>query len=206
MIPKKYHILIDCEFIPKAGLCYNIGGLIIDNKGNVVKEFDFLIKEVIDEIILNTHVLSTDKKVKYFNLLAKEKIQIKPIYNIIEYIENLYNEYNIDLFMSYNLNNDLRVLNNTSRYFIKRKFLIKGKNYKCLQKASKQIFYNRPTYKHYCKQNNLITNNNTLRYRAKDFYGYITGNVDFNQEHTALADCYMELTIYKKIKSQHKKF
>lgn len=50
-------------------------------------------------------------------------------------------------------------------------------------------------YVEFCKKNNYLTEKGNIRTKAETVYRYLTGNLTFVEEHTALSDCYIEFQI-----------
>ena len=60
-------------------------------------------------------------------------------------------------------------------------------------------------YINYCKENNYITEKGNVQYKAEIVYKYLTGNVNFQEEHTGLADVLIEYEILLTALNYHKK-
>ena len=63
-----------------------------------------------------------------------------------------------------------------------------------------------PTYRRFCEENGFMTKHKTPQpqFTAEVLYRFISGNVDFIEEHTGLEDVLIETEILKYCKRQHK--
>ena len=60
------------------------------------------------------------------------------------------------------------------------------------------------TYKEWCYRNGYLTKNGRPKATAEILYRYISGQEDFIEEHTGLADVLIEKEIFAKCMAQHK--
>ena len=59
------------------------------------------------------------------------------------------------------------------------------------------FIHNSQEYKKYCKLNNFITEKGNCKTNAEITYKFISGDLDFEERHTGLEDCKIELEILK---------
>ena len=59
-------------------------------------------------------------------------------------------------------------------------------------------------YKEWCYENGYLTKNGRVRATAEILYRYISGEENFNEEHTGLADVLIEKEIFTHCMRQHK--
>jgi hypothetical protein len=62
---------------------------------------------------------------------------------------------------------------------------------------SRNAFSGDENYREFCVCNNYVTKRNENRYTAEIIYRFLTGNNDFEEEHTGLADCMIEKEILR---------
>jgi hypothetical protein len=62
-----------------------------------------------------------------------------------------------------------------------------------------------PTYRKWCEANGYICRNGQLKMTAEVLYRFISGNEEFDEEHTGLADVLIEKDILAYCYRQHKK-
>jgi len=61
-------------------------------------------------------------------------------------------------------------------------------------------------YNKFCAENGFVTAKGNIQMSAEVCYRFISGKVDFVEEHTALADCEIEMEILRAIWDTHRKF
>jgi hypothetical protein len=61
-------------------------------------------------------------------------------------------------------------------------------------------------YNKFCCENGFVTKSGNIQMTAEVCYRFISGNVDFVEEHTALADCEIEADILRAVWATHRKF
>ena len=61
-------------------------------------------------------------------------------------------------------------------------------------------------YNRFCCENGFVTKSGNIQMSAEVCYRFISGDVDFVEEHTALADCEIEMEILRAVWNTHRKF
>jgi hypothetical protein len=61
---------------------------------------------------------------------------------------------------------------------------------------SRQVFKDDEAYDTFCYENEYLTKNGRKRYTAEILYRFLSGNNDFIEEHTGLADVLIEKEIF----------
>ena len=116
-------------------------------------------------------------------------------------------KYDIKAIIAHNMRFDNNALNNTARVLTngnKKYFFPYGMPIWCTLAMSRSLFSQRPVYKQWCKQNGYVLKNGTPRFTAEILYRFITQNLDFEEEHTGLADVLIEKDIFAYCCRQHK--
>ena len=74
-------------------------------------------------------------------------------------------------------------------------------------KMARQTIGQQKTYKAFCERNGFMTNHKKpqVRLTAEVLYRYISGNLDFEENHTGLEDVMIETQILAHCFRQHKK-
>jgi hypothetical protein len=63
-------------------------------------------------------------------------------------------------------------------------------------KMARQTFGKDEDYKQFCSENGYVQKNGYPRFTAEILYKYISGNNEFKEEHTGLADVLIEKEIF----------
>ena len=197
---------------------YDIGYVIIDKKGNIVKMFNCLTKEVFDNPQLMETAYFNNKILEYEQMLNDKEVTKRLFINIIREMKKDLKRYKIKGIFAYNANYDITALAETAQYTIKncpkltysktKKGKWKPEHEKLLQKLleTKVQFYDIWTMAcmtlcqqktflanaKYTKRGNIITN-------AEVVYNYIKDTENFKENHTALSDACIESEILARI-------
>lgn len=207
---RTYYLTIDTETANglEDPIVYDIGGCIHDKKGNIYETFSFIIYETffgMKDLMKSAYyankipqyeaqIKSGERKVVRFNT-AKQKIK------------ELCDEYEVKAIIAHNARFDYRSTTRTQRYLTKSKyryFLPYGIPIWDSLKMAKDTICKQPTYQKWCAKNNFLTKNGKPRATAEILYRYISGDVNFKEDHTGLEDVLIEITITCKCIAQHK--
>ena len=120
-------------------------------------------------------------------------------------------QYKVTAIVAHNARFDVDALNTTARWLTGLDYIRalpqKIEIWDSL-KMAKSIFYQRPTYREFCQANGFMTKHATPRPQltAEVLYRFITGDTNFEEEHTALADVLIETEIILACYRAHKRF
>lgn len=176
---------------------YDLGYIIYDNdKKQVVKERDYIIKQVYDnENLMKTAYYENKRplyEIELKNGNAKKIYWGMALYILLKDIER----YNVSEIYAYNSRFDLEAIAKTCEAF--------NKNVVIDHIADIMDYINIITdtqeYKDFCFNNNYLTKHKKPQCRktAEVVYRYITDNNVFIEDHMALSDSRIELEILKK--------
>ena len=117
-------------------------------------------------------------------------------------------EYGVKKVGAYNMGFDKRALNNDVRYCTKsfcRWFFPYGTEYFCIWNMACQVLLNTTSYIKFALENGFVSEKGNIITNAECCYKFLTKNVDFEEEHTGLADVEIEMQILAKCFATHKK-
>lgn len=201
-------LIIDTETCGtlRAPLVYDIGFIVADLHGNV--KFD--LSTVVSEIFLNRkkemNLAYFSDKIPMYNRDVKSGkracMSLKTTKNIFMNIVKLYNIHEI---YAYNIAFDIRALNNTYKVLFGENFFPDDVTFSDIWSISANSILNSRNYFNFCIRNNLMTEKGNISTTAETVYKYISKNVDFIEDHTALEDCYTEYEILLATKKTKKK-
>ena len=225
---KNYYIILDTEGLglndSKKKIygrqrSYDIGYVIIDKKGNIMKMFNALTEEIFGDNKLMETAYFADKIPLYDYMIDNKEIKVKLFNKIINELKRDLKKYNIKGILAYNVNYDICALVETAQYTMKdncpklkfettkngkkkpmfEQFLQKLLNTKvefydiwtmaCASLCQQKTFIANAKY---TKKGNIITN-------AETVYQYVTDQNDFIEDHTALSDAIIESEILARI-------
>ena len=214
-IDRRVHYILNidtetCNSLDDA-LCYDIGGAVIDKRGNIYETFSFVVYETfIGEKDLMQSSYYAEKIPKYWEDIKNGSRQLKSIYTIKKYIAELCKKYEIDTVCAYNARFDYNSLNKGLRWSTKsalRYFLPYGLTWWDSMKMAQDVVATMPTYKKFCFENGFVTKHKTPvpQVKAETVYRFITKDTDFIESHTGLEDVLIETEIIRYCFSRHKK-
>ena len=207
---RNYYIVFDTETANGLDdpIVYDIGGAVVDKKGNVYETFSFVIFEVFCEMKdLMKSAYYADKIPMYEKQIANGERKIVRYSTAKKYINELAKKYNIKAMVAHNARFDYRSTTKTQRYLTKSKyrwFIPYGVELWDTMKMANDTICKQTHYKEFCYNNGYLTKNGRVRKTAEILYRYISGEHDFIEEHTGLADVMIEKEIFAHCIRQHK--
>ena len=198
---KKMYCTLDTETFggaanPKG--IYNLGGRIHDREGNVVASFNYLISEHYEEIEKDSY--AKDNFHKYLEMIDDGSItMIASEDEAIAAVNALCDFYNVKYMMAYNSVFD----------FCKTKCdaLIAEREFIDIYLMALQTITHLKKYAKFCRENNFKSRSGkSVATTAESIYAYLTNNVNYSEEHTALEDSKIEMEIFLACLKTHKRF
>lgn len=208
---KKMFLVIDtetCNFI-NSPYTYDIGYAITDKEGNIALERSFVVGEIFLGCIGLMKTCYYSKKIpQYWKDIESGKRQLASLIDIAERIHVDMENYNVSTVCAYNINFDIKALNNTIRFIthdeIKYFFHNKPK-YECIWNMACETIMTKIQYIQFAMENSLISDKGTVRTSAEACFQWLTQNPVFEESHTGLEDVYIEIEIMRNCYKSHKK-
>lgn len=199
----KYKMFVDTEFKGSNDTMqvYNIGCVVYDTSSKkIVARADYLISELWhDKAIFNT-VYYYIKKAEYKALLKNGLISLVSVKSCMQSISDLMNEFKIDSIYCFNARCDKKALMLTcNQYGIFNPF--SEKNFYDIM-AYIGIIAESEKYKKFCNDNNYISKRNNLMINCETITKYLKNDVNFKEQHTAIADCEISIEMMQECISQ----
>lgn len=199
---KKFtYCTIDTETVGGASCpngTYNYGCVFHDNAGNIFATCSLLVMEHYEKI-------KNDDYAKKNFYLYEERLTKGEITAVatedeaIEIIRNLCHFYGVKYVMAYNSAFDFC---KTSCCFLLDEF-----EFIDIYLMTLEILTHQKGYSRFCHEHKLRNSTGkSCSTSAQTAYAYVTKNPDYVEEHTALADALIEMAIFVKCYSLHKKF
>lgn len=216
MAKKKIGILLDTETVSKQGktLVYDLAWLVIDNNGNVIEEHNFIIDEVYSDFpaLFDSQFITYGKYLWYSDALAHGMLESIPLEQALNALYLSLHDYDATFITAYNVPFDLRAINETCKCFNQTNpFSVFEERYQKvldvmdLWRLAKSHIVTKP-YEQFCMENGFLTDKHKKpKTNAEIVYKWISNNVDFVEDHTALSDCLIEVKIYVKCKRKKKR-
>lgn len=208
---RNYYLIIDVETANTLDdpLVYDIGGAIIDKKGKVYDSFSFLIYDIfIEERELMQTAYYAEKIPLYEQMYREKKIKMVRWLTAKNHIQELCDIYRVKAIIAHNAVFDYKAVQTTQRYLTSSKyrwFLPYGIPMWCTMRMAESVIATQKSYRSWCVDNGYVTQNGRPRLTAEILHRYISGNNDFIEEHTGLADVLIEKDIFVQCVRQKKK-
>jgi hypothetical protein len=189
-------LVLDTETLGVADpRVYNLGWLVYDTAdGKVISARDYLIKELYDNSELMNTAYYANKIPLYEEMLADGKCRrIKWGYALRRLAREMKG---VDGIYAFNSRFDVRSIAKTCELLQSKNPTADGISDIWKGLANPNITSTRE-YQEFCKANGKMTKHKTPRCRenAETLFAYLTGNPNYIEQHTALADCKIELAI-----------
>jgi len=176
---------------------YNLGYVVYDTEADAkLIERDYVIKQIFDNARLMQTAYYADKKPLYIERLKDGACKKLFWGNACRILAHDIEHCEVDAILAYNSRFDYNaILKTCQRYYTKRNPTADG-----IADIMKMIdpITETEDYKKFCKAHGFLTRHKKPRCqkKAETLYRYLTGEVDYKEEHTALADSRIELAIY----------
>lgn len=212
LFKKKYGILLDTETIMHESktLVYDLAWMVIDNQGNILSRHNYIVDEVFNNFpaMFDSHFVTYDKYQTYQAMIQDRQVKFWNAYNIFRRLARTIVDCDISFITAYNLGFDLRALKETAQYFGAINPLetrADSLTFLDLWKLSQSHIATRPYQKH-CQVHDWLTEKRKQpKTTAETIYRWIAKDDNFIESHTALADCEIEVIIYRKCKQKKKR-
>lgn len=215
----KYRIVLDTEtcpidkdfegVTPSNMWVYDCGWAVVDRNGSVYKTRSFVNADIfLNEKIAMDSAYYQNKIPKYWDEIKSGERILTSFAKIRKALLEDIADFKVTEIYAHNMRFDYGTLNTTQRWLTKSKYrYFFPYDIKICDtlKMSRQVIANKKKYIDFCKENNYLTARGTPRLTAEILYRFISGNQDFTEEHTGLADVMIEKEILKYCFKQHKK-
>ena len=188
---------------------YDIGFVVADRKMNIYEEYSFTIYDIFArEKELMQSAYYSEKIPMYQQALKNNDTKMAQLTTVRKILHKLCKEYGIKKIYAYNASFDYRGCNKTLRYITKSKmrwFFPYGIEICCIWHMACQTICNRMDYAKFCLDNEFYSKAENMQTSAEIVYRFLHQNLDFEEEHTGLADVKIELEILCKCLQYHEK-
>ena len=192
---KNIYAIIDTETANglKNPLCYDVAVIVFDKKGNVYFRKNWLVSNVWNNERLFKTAYYAWKRPLYDNI----ETEITNTYTFISELNTILEQYSVNYLLAYNLKFDLNSINKTvERFTYNSKFNTDNVEYIDVWNVAIDILMNNKNYKTFCRENGFISDAGNYKTSAEVCYRYLTNEIDFDESHTAMDDCEIEMTIF----------
>lgn len=186
-----------------SGQVYDLGGQVLNvESGAVLDRFDLVNEDVffgMPEAMNEAYF--ADKIPQYLAEMRDATRKIVDTWGMWKTVAEMCEKYNVQAIVAHNAWFDVKTLNSTIRYQTKSKkryFLPYGVPIMDTMRMAEKVICNTKEYIDFCVTNNYMTNHPIPRPRktAEILWRFLTGNNEFEEQHTGLADVKIESEIF----------
>lgn len=188
-------LIFDTETVDvEHAFCYNVGYVILDleTKEKLLKR-DYVVEQVWENKMLFSTSYYADKKNLYVSALRGRRATIKHWGHIMQRMIKDIQDFGVEYTYAFNSPFDVRVFDFNSEWFKSSNALDYVKTIDIRTLINPLVFSSE--YKEFCETNNLFTESGNYSANAESITKFITNNVNFVEDHTALSDSLIEADI-----------
>ena len=181
-------------------LVYDIGWAVVDKTGKVYETYSFVVADIFLDKELMQSAYFADKIPTYWEEIKSGDRILARFWNIRKIFHNCARNHNVKKFFAHNMRFDYRSTNLTQRFLTSSKFRYffpYGAEICDTLKMARQVLKENADYENFCYENQYLTKRGCRRYTAEIIYRFISNNLQFEEEHTGLADVLIEKEILR---------
>jgi len=197
---KNVYCLIDTE-TAEMNKVYDFGYILFDKKGNILFERNYINIDVFCNDNLMNSAYYGWKKPLYNNI---DNVIYTTTKGMFTDFFKMCEKYNVTHLLAYNLSFDMKALQYTAKKYTHTEINYDNFILIDVMRTAIEILINTDKYRNFCKINNELTEKGNYKSSAESVYRYINSNIEFNEDHMALSDCYCEYAIFMKCLKQKK--
>ena len=181
--------------------CYDVGFAVVDVAGAVYESHSYVVADIFLDNELMASAYFAEKIPQYWDEIKSGKRQLRRFKTIRSILRDVVQQYGIHYIVAHNASFDYRSLNYTQRLLTSSKyryFFPWGVEIWDTLKMARQVLGKDETYKQFCIDNGFTYGKEDkpqCRYTAEIIHRFLTGNLDFVEEHTGLEDVLIEKNI-----------
>lgn len=197
------YLVIDTETTNSIDdpFCYDVGFAVVEADGSVIEEHSYVVADIFLDNELMSSAYFADKIPQYWEDIKNGKRQLRRFKTIRSILRDVIQQYEIRYVVAHNASFDYRSLNYTQRLLTSSKyryFLPWGVEIWDTLKMARQALKSNEQYRQFCIDNGFTYGKEDkpqMRYTAEIIHRFLTGNLDFIEEHTGLEDVLIEKDI-----------
>lgn len=189
-------VIFDTETISvDKPFCYNVGYCIFDTeKEEVITEHDFVIEQVWHNPMLFSTAYYAEKKPLYISAMRGKKTHMEKWGYVTQFMAREFKALQVVAGYAYNSGFDEKVFDYNCEWFKTINPFDNIPVFDIRGYVHNKIAFKKD-YQGFLERYNLFTDSGNYSTTAENVYRYLTNNPEFNEEHTALSDSQIELSI-----------
>ena len=180
---------------------YDVGFAVVKATGEVLETHSYVVADIFLDKDLMSSTYFADKIPQYWEEIKSGKRQLRRFKTIRSILRDVVAQYGIRYVVAHNASFDYRSLNYTQRLLTSSKyryFLPWGVQMWDTLKMARECLGKDEQYKQFCIENGYTYGKEEspkLRFTAEIIHRYLSGDLDFVEEHTGLEDVLIEKDI-----------
>ena len=180
---------------------YDVGFAVVKATGEVLETHSYVVADIFLDNDLMSSAYFADKIPQYWEEIKSGKRILRRFKTIKSILRDVVSQYGIRYVVAHNASFDYRSLNYTQRLLTSSKyryFLPWGVQMWDTLKMARECLGKDENYRQFCIENGFVYGKEEkpqLRFTAEIIYRFLTGNLDFIEEHTGLEDVLIEKDI-----------
>lgn len=176
---------------------YNIGYIILDEDFKPLVKRDFIVEQVWHNYPLFCSAYYADKREIYISRMKGKTVEMRKFGFILRTMFTDFEKYKIENAYAYNAPFDEKVFNFNCDWFRTNNPFESVKIFD-VRGFVHNFISNTADFQNFCERNSFFTESGHYSTTAETLFRYLDNNIDFNEEHTALADSEIESKILQK--------
>ena len=207
---RKVFAILDIETLTDARLAFDIAWILKDSKGNTLESHNYLVSEIAEtpfaEILIRRDSFMKNKSQFYMDGMTFNSFEIASLMHISNEFHAAAGRYNAKIVMcAYNAKFDYSVLNDNMNAYYGIDFFADDVEIVDIMTMALATICDTNKFVHWCQLTNHVTAKGNVQTNAETVYAYMSGDADFEERHTALADCEIEREILFKARRYRRK-
>ena len=180
---------------------YDVGFAVVKASGEVLEAHSYVVADIFLDNEMMASAYFAEKIPQYWEEIKNGKRILRRFKTIKAILRDVVQQYGIKYIVAHNASFDYRSLNYTQRLLTSSKyryFFPWGVEIWDTLKMARQVLGKNEQYKQFCLNNGFVygeEDNLKCRFTAEIVYRYLTGNLEFIEEHTGLEDVLIEKEI-----------
>lgn len=181
--------------------CYDVGFAVVNATGEVLESHSYVVADIFLDNELMASAYFAEKIPQYWEDIKNGKRILRRFKTIKSILRDVVAQYGIRYIVAHNASFDYRSLNYTQRLLTSSKyryFLPWGVEIWDTLKMARECLGKDEAYRQFCIDNGFTYGKEDkpqLRFTAEIIHRFLTGNLDFVEEHTGLEDVLIEKDI-----------
>ena len=186
--------------------CYNIGYVIVDTDSKqIVLEREFVVEQVWHNPMLFTTAYYADKRELYVSRMKARKIVMDKFGYVCQQMIRDFKAYEIAFAYAFNSPFDTKVFEWNCEWF-KCNNPFDNIEILDIRGCVHEFIAKTKSFQDFCERQERFTESGNYSTTAETLFQYLSGEIDFEEEHTALADSLIEMAIFVECLKTHKRF